>query len=135
MEKLSREAKKVIRRADQMLETGAITYSRHRTIVENARKGRPASHLSQKEVERQRMTVEQMEKRALILSRKLRKEPGEIMEQLMSQEQQRRKMTPLEKKVAKEIVKRLQEDRSLNREERRARERKLRRRKNPRENQ
>ena len=33
---------------------------------------------------------------------------------------------------AKEIVKRLQEDRPLNREERRARERKLRRRKNPR---
>ena len=100
--------------------------------MENVRKGRPASPLSQKEVESQRMTVEQMEKRALILSRKLRKEPGEIMEQLISQEQQRRKMTPLEKKAAKEIVKRLQEDRPLNREERRARERKLRRRKNPR---
>ena len=100
--------------------------------MDNVRKGRPASPLSQKEVESQRMTVEQMEKRALILSRKLRKEPGEIMEQLMSQEQQRRKMTPLEKKAAKEIVKRLQEDRPLNREERRTRERKLRRRKNPR---
>lgn len=132
MEKLSREAKKVVQRADQMLETGAITYSRHRTIVKNARKGRPVSPLSRKEVESQRMTVEQMEKGALILSRKLRKEPGEIMEQLMSQEQQRRKMTPLEKKAAKEIVKRLKEDRPLNREERRARERKLRRRKNPR---
>ena len=132
MKKLSREAKRVIRKADQMLETGVITYSRHRTIAESVRKGRPVSPLSQKEVESQRMTVEQMEKRALILSRKLRNEPGEIMEQLMSQEQQRRKMTPLEKKAAKEIVKRLQEDRPLNREERRARERKLRRRKNPR---
>ena len=132
MRELSREAKRVIRKADQALETGAITYSRHRTIVENVRKGRPASPLSQKEMESHRMTVEQMEKRALILSRKLRKEPGEIMEQLISQEQQRRKMTPLEKKAAKEIVRRLQEDRPLNREERRARERKLRRRKNPR---
>ena len=72
MKELSREAKRVIRKADQALETGAITYSRHRT------------------------------------------------------------MTPLEKKAAKEIVKGLQEDRQLNRKERRARERKLRRRKNPR---
>lgn len=132
MEKRSREAKRVIQKADQMLEVGAITYSRHRKIVENVRKDRPVSPLSRKEAESQRMTVEQMEKRALILSRKMRKEPGEIMEQLISQEQQRRKMTPLEKKAAKEIVKRLQEDRPLNREERRARERKLRRRKNPR---
>ena len=132
MEKRSRQEKRVIRKADHMLETGAITYSRHREIMENIRKGRPLKPLSQKEAESQRMTVEQMEKRALILSRKLRKEPGEIMEQLISQEQQRRKMTPLEKKAAKEIVKRLQEDRPLNREERRAREQKLRRRKNPR---
>ena len=54
MKELSREAKRVIRKADQALETGAITYSRHRTIVENVRKGRPASPLSQKEVESQR---------------------------------------------------------------------------------
>ena len=103
-----------------LLETGAITYSRHRKIMEDIRKGRPLKPLSQKKAESQRMTVEQMEKRALILSKKLRKEPGKIMEQLISQEQQRRKMTPLEKKAAKEIVKRLQEDRPLNREERRA---------------
>ena len=103
MEKRSRQEKRVIRKADQMLETGAITYSRHREIMENIRKGRPLKPLSQKEAESQRMTVEQMEKRALILSRKLRKEPGEIMEQLISQEQQRRKMTPLEKKAAKEL--------------------------------
>lgn len=79
MEKLSREAKSVIRRADQLLETGKITYNKHRKIVEDVRKGRTISHL--------------------------------------------------EKKAAKEIVQRLKEDRSLNREERRARVRKLRRRK------
>ena len=54
-----------------------------------------------------------------------------IMEQLMKQEQDKRKMTPMEKKAAKQIVKNLQRG-PMNRQERRARERKLRPRKNPR---
>ena len=79
----------------------------------------------------QRMTVEQLEKLALMMSRRLRKEAWKIMEQLMKQEQDKRKMTPMEKKVAKQIVKNLQRG-PMNRQERRARERKLRPRKNPR---
>lgn len=79
-----------------------------------------------------RLTVEQMEKMALRMSQWIRKEPWEIMEQLVKQEQEKRKMTPLEKKAAKAIVKSLQQERPLNRQERRAREWKLRRRKNPR---
>lgn len=46
-------------------------------------------------------------------------------------EQDKRKMTPMEKKAAKQIVKNLQRG-PMNRQERRARERKLRPRKNPR---
>lgn len=79
----------------------------------------------------QRMTVEQLEKLALMMSRRLRKEAWKIMEQLMKQEQDKRKMTPMEKKAAKQIVKNLQRG-PMNRQERRARERKLRPRKNPR---
>ena len=79
----------------------------------------------------QRMTVEQLEKLALMMSRRLRKEAWKIMEQLMKQEQDKRKMTPIEKKAAKQIVKNLQRG-PMNRQERRARERKLRPRKNPR---
>lgn len=96
---------------DQALEMGLITYNQYLQM---------------------RLTVEQMEKMALRISQRIRKEPWEIMEQLVKQEQEKRKMTPLEKKAAKAIVKSLQQDRPLNREERRARERKLRRRKNPR---
>lgn len=69
----------------------------------------------------QRMTVEQLEKLALMMSRRLRKEAWKIMEQLMKQEQDKRKMTPMEKKVAKQIVKNLQRG-PMNRQERRARE-------------
>ena len=53
------------------------------------------------------------------------------MEQLMKQEQDKSKMTPIEKIAAKQIVKNLQRG-PMNRQERRARERKLRPRKNPR---
>ena len=79
----------------------------------------------------QRMTVEQLEKLALMMSRRSRKETWKIMEQLTKQEQDKRKMTPMEKKAAKQIVKNLQRG-PMNRQERRARERKLRPRKNPR---
>ena len=96
---------------DQALEMGLITYNQYLQM---------------------RLTVEQMEKMALRISQRIRKEPWEIMEQLVKQEREKRKMTPLEKKAAKAIVKSLQQDRPLNRKERRAREKKLRRRKNPR---
>ena len=78
----------------------------------------------------QRMTVEQLEKLALIRARRKKKEAWKIMETLMEQERTKRKMTPMEKKAAKQIVKNLQRG-QLNRQERRAREKKLRRRKNP----
>lgn len=94
---------------DQALEMGLITYNQYLQM---------------------RLTVEQMEKMALRMSQRSRKEPWKIMEQLVKQEQEKRKMTPLEKKAAKAIVKSLQQERPLNRQERRAREKKLRRRKN-----
>lgn len=91
----------------------------------------PGREKLQQKLLSQRMTVEQLEKLALMMSRRLRKEAWKIMEQLMKQEQDKRKMTPMEKKVAKQIVKNLQRG-PMNRQERRARERKLRPRKNPR---
>ena len=66
-----------------------------------------------------RMTVEQLEKLALMMSRRSRKETWKIMEQLTKQEQDKRKMTPMEKKAAKQIVKNLQRG-PMNRQERRA---------------
>lgn len=73
-----------------------------------------------KENQNKRRTVEQMRKRALELSYMMHKPPGEIMEQLISEEQNKRRMTPKEKKAADVAIKELQKE-PANRQERRRR--------------
>ena len=79
----------------------------------------------------QRMTMQQLEKLALMRSKRLNREAWQIMSWLLEQEKSKRMIPPTEIQTAERIIKSLQTG-PRNRQEKRALESKLRRRKNPR---
>ncbi len=107
---------------------------RGRTILEEIMKYRKMSRqesILQQKLLSQRMTMQQLEKLALMRSKRLNREAWQIMSRLLEQEKSKRMIPPTEIQTAERIIESLQTG-PRNRQEKRALESKLRRRKNPR---
>lgn len=104
-----------------------------RTILEEIMKYRKMSQqesILQQKLLSQRMTMQQLEKLALMRSKRLNREAWQIMSRLLEQEKSKRMIPPTEIQTAERIIESLQTG-PRNRQEKRALESKLRRRKNP----